>query len=173
MEIENIKIKSDERFINDLEKAKRPDKLLVLLRWKDKISKSEYSLLLRYWWINTEFPNQYPNDILINMFKDADRKILFDGFEEEFEALGDLVRVYRGVQDCVIGDIGKMDILTLSWTTDIKKARWFANRWRRDGNGKLYSGLIPKHHIFMYNDGREEREMVINPYKIKNITELK
>lgn len=158
-------------FLNEFEKARKPDKLNILYLFKDYLDNKEFSITLSYWWIQTEFPNQYPKYILLELFKKADKKIMMGENYQAYLNLPDLVRVYRGVQDCSIK--GKMEIKAFSWTTDINKARWFASRWEKDGSGKLYSALIPKHFIFMFNNGREEKEIVLNPNKLRNITELK
>ena len=142
--------------------ARTPDKLSVLYQFRNDLEKREFSVLLRYWWITTEFPNQYPKYIILEMFKLADKKFLND--KSSFDYLHNTVKVYRGVQDC--SKIGKMKVKAFSWTTDLKKALWFSKRWRKDGSGKVYTAYIAKKDIFMFNNGREENEIVLNPNKL-------
>jgi hypothetical protein len=55
----------------------------------------------------------------------------------------------------------------LSWTLDIRKAEFFANRFNQ--NGIVYEAIIDKENIMAYFAGRNESEIVVKPksFKIK------
>lgn len=65
------------------------------------------------------------------------------------------VTLYRGVS----GD-GQMD--GLSWTTDIEKARWFANRFQSREGRFVIEAEIPTSLVLCYTDGRGEKEVVLS-----------
>jgi len=167
MAIEDYK----KRLMKKFKLARKADKLYYLYHLKNTISKNEFSTLLNYWWILTEFPNQHPLWMLKIMFEYADRTKLLEGYEKEFAALPSKIKVYRGVQD-IVSINKKMKIRSFSWTTDKEKAKWFSKRWRKDGSGKLYSALISKEDVFMYSNGRGEKEIILNPDKLKQIREV-
>ncbi len=191
--MEKYNKKEYKKLFNKLFKeARTPDKLGVLHQFRNYLDKKEFSRLLCDCWVQTEFPNQYPKYMILEMFNLADKEILMsnDYLEDgsysnenlkRYNNLGRFERVYRGVQDCFIKSVkevhdskksGRMKIKVFSWTTTRKKAEWFANRWRKDGTGKVYSALIPKQDIFMFNNGRDESEVVLNPNKLFDLKEI-
>ena len=158
-------------FMQDMEEAKKPDKLAVLYMHRNKIDKTIFSTLLKYWWVMTEFPNQHPKYKLIEMFEMADKKKMIDADDEaeKLDDMPDMVRVYRGIQDCSPTE-QKMKVYALSWTTSKDKAIWFGNRWKK--GGKIYTAVIPKKHIFIFSNARGESEVILNPnhlIEVKNI----
>ena len=58
----------------------------------------------------------------------------------------------------------------MSWTTDKKKAEWFAGRFG-DG-GKVYEAIIDKKDIFAYFPSAGEGEVVLNNNKLENLKEI-
>lgn len=56
-----------------------------------------------------------------------------------------------------------------SWTLDERKARWFANRWAMLDYGKPYLaiGTARKSDVIAYFSRRKEKEVVIDPTKVK------
>lgn len=77
-----------------------------------------------------------------------------------FSRLPKKVRVYRG-HDFSYGRLG------LSWTTDRKKAIWFAHRTNRIPY--LSMAMAPKDKIYAYFNGRDEKEIVIDTDNLSNI----
>ena len=134
---------------------------------KDYISEEDYNKFLSNMWVLVEFSNDdaniSPNEFT-KIFKKTNKNILMN--EEELEAynkLDDLVTVYRGVKP-------KSSTKALSWTTDIKVAKWFADRWEK--NGKVYKAQIPKKYIYAYFLGRNEFETVLDYHKLQDIEEV-
>lgn len=100
----------------------------------------------------------------IQYFRNAHKKWLMD--DEEYEAyrhLPEKITVYRGV-----GTRGK--VKGLSWTTNIEKAKWFANRW--GDNGKVYRGVISKDAVLAYFLRRDEAETVIDYSYLTDVEEV-
>lgn len=128
-----------------------------------EIEEPEYSNILKSIWVSTEFPHQHPIPKLIKLFKRAKPELLMTDEEKSvYNNLSEIVEIYRGLPD------KRAKLRGLSWTTDYKKAEWFAKRF----NGKLsniYKAQINKKHIFMYTDERKEHECVVNPRGLKNI----
>lgn len=79
-----------------------------------------------------------------------------------FETLPPLVRVFRGCSaPRVRGN---------SWTVDRALAEEFARGHRgRVPEPVVASALIPKEHIFFVTDEREEKEIVLNPRRLRKV----
>lgn len=128
---------------------------------KNDITTQELSESLSWIWIDTEFPNQYSTELLLNLFELADKQTLMN--EEELNGLKILpneVVVYRGVQT------ERAKVKGMSWTLNKDKAAWFANRWKK---GKVYRATIKKNAIIAYFKERSEEEIVVNPRKLKEV----
>ena len=59
----------------------------------------------------------------------------------------------------------------LSWTKNIKTAKWFANRWNNK-NPYIIKAQCFKKDIFAYFNERSEDELVVNVKKIINIERI-
>jgi hypothetical protein len=80
------------------------------------------------------------------------------------EALPDMFQIYRGF----IGNRGE----GLSWSLDRAKAEWFARRFSiltELGQPQLMVGVIKKKDVLAYFDGREEKEIVVDPAKVRSM----
>ena len=74
--------------------------------------------------------------------------------------------LYRGVPQNGV-------VLGLSWTTDLKTARFFMNRTGERG-GKIYKAVVPKSAVVAFYGDREEQEVVLDVFAVKDsITEYK
>ena len=74
----------------------------------------------------------------------------------------EVVEVYRGITD-----YNKKYVKALSWTLSKKTAEWFADRF--SSKGIIYKALIPKEHILAYFNGRNEKEIVLDPKYLQDI----
>jgi hypothetical protein len=94
---------------------------------------------------------------LVNkMFLAADRRHLMNDAELEFfSALPDSITLYRGSGNNVTPNRAARG---MSWTLDLEKAQWFA---QRDGDGFCLKAQVPKRNAFAYFDGRDEQEVVV------------
>lgn len=126
----------------------------------------EYEQILKFAWMQTEFPHQSRVSDLINLFEKADPLLLMS--DEERERLArfpDEIKVYRGLQD------ERAKTRGLSWTTDKAKALWFATRWKSP-NARLAQATIGKKHLYIYSNERSEKEVVVNPRHLKSVKVL-
>jgi len=146
----------------------KPDRLqlLSILSNVYEFDKQEYSELLHFAWTSTEFPHQMKVSELVSMFNRADPKHLMNGSYKAFEELPDEITVYRGWSETNV-KAGMTKRMGLAWTTDRKIAEWFAKRWKHT-DAKLAIGKVRKSDVYMYTNERNEREVVINPRKVKN-----
>ena len=134
------------------------------------LSKKDTGKMLGECWIMEEYPNRDTNVTIpefIKYFKDADKKSLMDKDElmkfNEIRAKAssrDGVILYRGV-----AFDGQPN--GLSWTTDLKKAQWFANRWyeasKGKSNPKVYEITVKNSDsILAYFGGRGESEVILD-----------
>lgn len=147
--------------------VRTPYKLTWLKFCKDFMSKKDFSEFLSYCWVEQENPNQDKNVSkreCISYFKKADKKVLMS--EEDFKYynnIKDKVVVYRGVA------IGR-ERLGLSWTDDLQKATWFQNRFNHgEDRGYLLRAVVDKSNVLAYLNSRNERELVVDVFKIKNL----
>lgn len=98
---------------------------------------------------------------LIKMMKIAEKSPLLksdiDNLSDE-----DAVIIYRGVK--------VNNYRGLSWTVDKSVAEWFARRFRYDGDKcYVFTGIINKKDILALFNSRNEKEVVCDYRKIKNI----
>ena len=54
----------------------------------------------------------------------------------------------------------------ISWTLSEKMATWFATRFKAEGEPRIAEGQCEKSSILAYFDGRDEKEIVVNPLDI-------
>ena len=77
--------------------------------------------------------------------------------------LPDSITIYRGV-----GNYNNKDLNVFSWTLSYGVALWFAKRF---GNApEVYQADIQKTDVLAYFD--IEKEIVVNPFKLKNIQKI-
>lgn len=130
------------------------------------MSEKDFGNYLEDCWVSQENPNQDVNvsrKESVSYFKKANKKYLMT--EEDFEYynnLPDEIEVWRGVSP------GREEY-GLSWTDDYDKAIWFKRRFERDGSeGYLLSAKIKKEDVLAYFNSRNESELVVDVFKIKN-----
>lgn len=111
------------------------------------------------------------------LFRKADKKFMMSQDDYDvYRNLSNNVSIYRGSavdshSECDVQDAANC----LSWTLDIERADWFANREFNDFN-KAYAVLmkadIPKDRVIAYDNGRSEQEIIVDvsdydmPYEI-------
>lgn len=102
-----------------------------------------------------------PKIKLIKFMKMAEKSPLFQSDIDELSD-GNTVTVYRGVR--------VNNYRGLSWTTDKKVAEWFARRFGTNGHKcYVFTGTIKKKDIIGLFDSRNEKEVVCDYRKIKDI----
>lgn len=147
---------------------------LTFLKYSEPyLSLDDFSSMLAECWTLEEFPNRDVNvtlRTLISWFKKSNKeKIMTKEEYTNYEKLIDKadsrigLTVYRG-----ISHDGKVN--GLSWTTDINKAKWFANRFSNANSRLCTMTIYDKSAILAYFNGRNENEVIINTTKCKNWT---
>lgn len=132
----------------------QPLKLTALLSLyhENLIKPSEFTDVLFDTWVDVEYPNQYgkAKSYWVELFSSPQRDRTYHHQSDKliFDALGDVVTVYRG---------GSIE--GLSWTLDEEQAAWFADRG--DEPAALYRAEVKKEDIVLFSDAREESEVVI------------
>jgi hypothetical protein len=142
----------------------KPYRLPLLMIIQNLLEQKELSELMRWIWTSTEFPHQNRRRELVELFKKVDKKILMTKREQEkMDTLPETIKVYRGVWGKKITRKG------LSWTLNKDTAKWFSKRFAQ--KGRVFEANISKEHIFLYTNDRNEEEIVLNPYELKNLKE--
>lgn len=145
---------------------------LAFLKYaKPYMSKEDFDRYLAFVWISSENPNQDATvkiRTLISWFKQANKNYLMEKDElQYYNNLPAVVKVYRGIA------VGRANQKGLSWTCDVDKAIWFANRFNtKTQKGYLLEGNIHKEDIFAYFNGRQESEVLCNSSKIYNLNRI-
>jgi len=133
------------------------------------LNEKDFNTYLDEGYTLTEFPTLSGKKPLKEMFDNSNPKLLMEKKDyEKYLKLPDKVTVYRGLQHKTA------DIKSLSWTLDKDVATFFAKRWVNAGIQKkinpVYKAKIDKEHIYMYDNEREEEEIVLDYTKLQNIT---
>lgn len=120
------------------------------------LSDNDRGELLREAWITQENPNEDINvshDDIECMFLQCKPEFLME--KEDYEVwkkLPDVVHIYRGIHPNKKHE-------AFSWTLDKEVARWFANRFDRDG--MIIEKDIRKELIVAYFNIRDEQEIIV------------
>ena len=146
--------------------VREPYWLTWLWLTKSYLDKTTFSELLGEAWISVENSNGDANvnkRTLISWFKSSDKKHLMT--EEElsvYEKLPSKITVYRGI--CSLSSK-----TGLSYTTSLKVAKFFANRFKTDVfKPYILKAEINKEDALAYFNRRQEEEIVVNYPKIKD-----
>ena len=81
---------------------------------------------------------------------------------ESFEQLPNPVTVFRGY-------LPRRNLRGWSWTLDREKAEWFGRRFSSIFGGRVAEGRVPSSDVIAYLNGRKEREIVVNPKRVRVI----
>ena len=170
-EPENVKI-----FLNDLQQEiyhknnvagifmmlNKPWYLTWLKYARQYMTNKDFSEWFGYAWTASEDPNNDVNvglKTLVSWFRESRKtSIMTNSDYKYFKAIPNEMMLYRGISK------GR-NIYGLSYTANIDKANWFANRWNK------YAGVIVLHvkkeDILCYLNTRGEDEYVVNTYKYR------
>jgi hypothetical protein len=143
----------------------KPYRLQILALLKDLVEDSEFNKIFKSLWTSTEYPSNNNAKDLQYLFNRVNSKSIMT--TEEFNLvkdLPDIVTVYRGLQGA------KAKARAYSWTLNKDKANWFANRYQK--GGKVLQAQIPRDAIYFYTDSRNEKEIVLNPRRLRNVQEI-
>ena len=131
---------------------RNPYKLDFIADIQDYLSDEDFGNALRESYILTEFPYQNGINKVKELFELADPKYLMDSEDYEYwSSLPDKIKIYRGGNHKA----------GMSWTLSQEKAKWFANRFNK--NGKVFQMTIDKSDTFAYFSDRGEQEIIVNP----------
>lgn len=142
---------------------------LTFLKFASKhLSFDDFSKILGDAWVMSENPNCDANvskSELVDFFAAANPEVIMTPEErKQLDELDDIVTVYRGVTS-----YNADNVRALSWSLDYDKANWFAHRFNEDGT--VYQAQINKQDILALFNGRNEAEVIVNPYCLKQVSE--
>lgn len=134
------------------------------------VNETDLAKYLKYLWQTCDYVNQDINisrSEYVKLFKKCPRNVLMT--EEElkvYEDLSDVITIYRGVNK-----VTNHPKDGLSWTTRLKTATWFANRYDKDEpTGTVYVAEIKKEDILAFFE--YEKEILVNYKKLINLRTL-
>ena len=138
--------------------------ILLRIWWENgKLTLEQLRELLPDVWCLVEFPQNALGMLYwLKLFKTTGFVTDEPGLVKPDEQL----TVYRG---CTLETRGR-----LSWTTDLDRAEWFATRLKYFGEAgsTVYSADVPPRHVLGLIKGRNEHEVVVNPYGLRSWTAL-
>ncbi len=131
---------------------------------KDYMSREDFAYYLKHSWLDEEDPNQDPTvdrREVLHYFRQADKQYLMTPKDlTHYQSLPDTLTIYRGVSP-------HRAKLGLSWTADQDIAMWFKKRYESGCQGQLLTAVINKKHVLAYIDERNERELIVDVFKIQ------
>lgn len=158
-------IDSSDNYRHLFQMISNPYKATFFKLTEEYLSDKDFSQSLASAWMLSEFPNGDTNVSIadfVRFFKRANKDFLMTKSEIcRINHLPDIVTVYRGLQR-------NSKLKGMSWTLDLEVAKWFANRFGH--NGLVYQAMVQKKDILAYFDGRNEKEIIVDPKRLSEIT---
>lgn len=146
---------------------RNPWKLTFMKYCGEYLNKRAYAEFLADAWVTEENPNMDANMSLkeaVQHFKRADKRYLMTEADYLYYSnIPSEIEVFRGVSK------GRVE-LGLSWTDNKEKAIWFMKRFKESGMGeqKLLRATIRKKDVLAYFNTRNEQEVVVDVFAIKD-----
>jgi len=160
------KINEIENYVQFTSLITKPYRLAFLKYTREYLNKEDFSKYLIDTWVNDEYANcnnDVPKRELVKYFQEASKVYLMSEKELNFySTLDEVVVVYRGVTD-----YNKQSIKSMSWTLNKEIAKWFSNRFKK--NGKVYQAKINKKDILAFCNKRKEEEVIVDYTKLYDI----
>lgn len=147
----------------------RPCRLSAVNFHFPHMSRDDLSEALSAAWTTSENPNM-DSDMTkaqaVRLFQICNpEKLMNEDDYEVYKQLPDELIIYRG-----LGILNANNIKALSWTLDIEKAKWFANRFDfGKGAGKVYRAKIKKKYVYAYYNDRHEAEIIVDYHRLQKI----
>lgn len=139
------------------------DRLPRILAWFQAgcLTPDQLNQLLVDWWWKVGYRGRHGNYKLVRMFR-------FAGFVTDDTSVRppfDPLVLHRG---CTVGHERGF-----SWSTDRDVAAWFARAaFTATGEARLLTALVPPRHVLGIVGGRNEGEVIVNPFGLRGrITE--
>lgn len=132
------------------------------------LSTKECGNIYGLYWNSIEFPSRDCNVTIRHLVKwmsKADKEyIMSDDDFNDYNMLDEEIIVYRGVQEQKYKN-------GMSWTIDLKTAKFFANRFKTGNDvGHIYKGKVNKSDVLAFFCG--EDEVVVDYKNVKNIKKV-
>lgn len=129
------------------------------------LSEKDLAELFADAWVSSENPNQDANcslSYLIKVFRKCNKHYLMQ--EEDYkvyQSLPDTFTIYRGVAV-------DRNPKGLSWTQNLKTAKWFAHRFDTEKDkGYIQTAIAKKEDVLAYFNTRNEDEIVYDSKKLE------
>lgn len=160
-------IRENENYMNFSFMINKPY-LPVFFKFTEQyLSMKDYCSFLSSMWVLVEFVNTDKNvspKQFLEYFKKAKRELLMEEDDyKRYQELPDEITIYRGVKP-------KSSTKALSWTLSKKTAKWFADRFEK--NGQVYQAKIKKENVLAYFNSRNEEEIIADFTKLYDIKKL-
>lgn len=140
----------------------RPYRLEQFSAVCDFMEDEEYWKILSWLWIDCENLWQYRSVIntLFTTERGGHQYFMNDEERAVLESLPEVITIYRGHN--------VVNLRGWSWTLNQKQAEWFARRFT-DKRQQVTTATVKKSTVIAYVHGRDEKEIIVNPRRIKLI----
>lgn len=129
------------------------------------LSEKDLAELFADAWVSSENPNQDANcslSYLVKMFRKCNKRYLMQEKDYEvYQSLPNTFTIYRGVSV-------NRNPNGLSWTQNLKTAKWFAHRFDTiEEKGYIQTAIAKKEDVLAYFNTRNEDEIVYDSNKLE------
>lgn len=127
------------------------------------MSNKDLGMILSHAWVSVEYSNDDANlspKEMIHLLKSLPIELLMT--EEDlklWDTFPETLQIFRGVNKHNESSVNT----ALSWTLNLETARWFANRFDDNNEGKVYSQTVNKADVLAFFNTRNEMEVLIQP----------
>mgnify|MGYP001073839171 CR=1 FL=1 len=165
------------KYMKDIENASDAEELFSMIRksyqmaflkyTREYMAVDDFSRIFSGIWIRNENPNRDPNvtiKTLIQWLRASNKEILMKEAElEVYRNYPEKIKIYRGVAV-------NRNPKGLSWTENIEKAEWFAERFnRKNKKGVVQEAYIAKENVLAYFNRRGEDEIVVDARYLEDL----
>lgn len=154
----------DKKWSSYIHMYERPYRLDAFEEIKDSLTDKEYWSTLKDVFVDSENISQnYETwDFLLNSERDHSEFFMDEDDRLFLEQMPEEIIVYRGFKD----EGGEE---SFSWTLNLEKAIWFAERFGKDDDSSVAKAIINKKDVIGYINSRNEEEILILPENVNVI----
>ena len=144
-----------------LDRGHRWTVLTVVLRQVEARPDLFWPLFLDWW---SDYEGSRPHGLTSRLRRVHRRQRAYEFMSAEnrtyFDSLPEQVHIHRGST--------RENFLGISWTAEIAKAQWFAQRWAMFGGPEtVVTGVVSKSDVLTVFNDRDECEILCDPKKVR------
>lgn len=145
---------------------RREDRLDAAASAVGRVSAADLAVLVHAAWTESDAGLYRRHDLIRALFERSKPMLAMTDAERELlDSLPETVMVYRGCHD--------FNMAGFSWSIDEATARWFTTYRPLTGYAaRVIAGEVSKPDVVMACLERDERELVVDPRSVRNVTAM-